>query len=101
MTLPPATGTAGSAVARLDERRVLEPGAVELVLLELLGDAPPRQSAVLGAAGDVAAVAGQQADEVVALDPADQVVGQVGQGALDVDQRGRRRRRAGRRGGGS
>ena len=41
---------------------------------------------MLGAPGDVTPVAGEQAGEVVALDTADQVAGQVRQGALNVDQ---------------
>src|SRR5437763_724585 len=67
-----ATDPAGSLV-RVDGGDVLEPGAVEVVLLELLGDAAARQAAVLGAAGDVPLVAGQETGEVVALDLADQV----------------------------
>ena len=76
-----------SPFGRVATGRILEACPVEGVLLELLGDAPARQAAVLGAAGDVPLVVGQQAGEVVALDAADQVVGQVGERALDVDQR--------------
>src|SRR6478752_119571 len=86
----PSTGRPDrlSGPGRIGERGdVLEPGPVQVILLELLSDAPARQPAVLGAAGHVALVAGEELREVVALDPADQVAGQVGQGPLDVDQR--------------
>src|SRR5262245_36556525 len=65
---------------------LLEAGAVEVVLLELRGDAAAGEAAVLGAAGDVAAVAGEELGEVVALDLADEVVGDLGEGAVDVDE---------------
>ncbi len=91
--------------------RVLEPGPVEVVLLELLGDAPPREAGVAGATGDVPLVVAQQLGEIITLHLRDEVAGQVGQGALDVDQvarppparpvplRGGRSWRGGRRGG--
>ena len=67
-------------------RSPLELDAVQSVLLELLGDAPPRQAAVPGAPGDVALVLGQEPEEVFALDLADQVFRQRGEPAVDVDQ---------------
>ena len=46
---------ADTGLRRLDPSRpAFEVEALEAVLLELLGDAPARQAAVAGAAGDVA-----------------------------------------------
>src|SRR6185312_3749828 len=63
-------------------QRVLEVGAVEVVLLELLSHAPARQPAVPGATGYVPPVVSQQLDEVVTLDAADKVARQLGERPL-------------------
>ena len=72
-------GTVRPGRTRRPPSRVrLELGSLQTVFLKLLGHAPPRQAAVAGTTRDVSLVLRQQADEVLSLDLADQVAGQIG-----------------------
>jgi hypothetical protein len=76
----------GFAVVITMMRPALELDSVQAVLLELLCHAAAGKSAMAGAAGDVALVFGEEAPEILALDLANQVLGEIRQSAIDVDE---------------
>src|SRR5262249_28152149 len=68
----------------------LELALVDLVATELLADAPPRQTAMLGAAVDPATVLLQHADQVGPLDLLGKLLGQLLEraGGVEVEAEG-------------